>query len=121
MSGECKDYSIDFAPGLAVFAMYKNAQEQPLFTVAKRIGPSGKGLEFVLTLGFQTVVKKDKVSKPKLSTSTWTEQDYKKAKKFYEQITSSNLTSEHQHNSKKLTLDAKAFMRKSLNPQFQCE
>ena len=51
MAGDCKDYSIDFAPGLAIFAMYKNANEQPLYTVAKRVGVSGKGREFVLHEG----------------------------------------------------------------------
>ena len=57
MAGQCKDYSIDFAPGLAIFAMYKNAHEMPLFTVAKRVGPSGKGREFVLHEGKRPLKK----------------------------------------------------------------
>ena len=55
--GRWRDYAIDFAPGLAVFSIFKNAHEQPLYSIAKRVGPSGKGREFVVHEGKKPLKK----------------------------------------------------------------
>ncbi len=34
-AGEWRDYAIDSGPGRAVFAVFRSAQERPLFTIAK--------------------------------------------------------------------------------------
>ena len=61
-AGQWRDYAIDFAPGVAVFSIFKNAHEQPMFTVAKRLGPSGTGREFVVHEGLRPIKRSENLS-----------------------------------------------------------
>ena len=42
--GEWRDYAIDHIPGRAVFSIFRNAQDRPIFTITKR-GDRGFGFE----------------------------------------------------------------------------
>ncbi len=61
-AGQWRDYAIDFAPGVAVFSIFKSAHEQPMYTVAKRLGPSGKGREFVVHEGAKPIKKSENLA-----------------------------------------------------------
>ena len=38
MTGEWRDYAIDFRPGMALFSIFRHTAEQPLFAIAKGAG-----------------------------------------------------------------------------------
>jgi len=38
MTGEWRDYAIDFRPGMALFSIFRHTAEQPLFAIAKAAG-----------------------------------------------------------------------------------
>ena len=38
MTGEWRDYAIDFHPGMALFSIFRHTAEQPLFAIAKVAG-----------------------------------------------------------------------------------
>ncbi len=40
MSGEWRDYAIDFRPGMAIFSIFRHTAEQPLYAIAKVPGSS---------------------------------------------------------------------------------
>ena len=40
ITGEWRDYAIDFRPGLALFSIFRHTAEQPLFAIAKAAGSS---------------------------------------------------------------------------------
>jgi hypothetical protein len=61
-AGHWRDYAIDFAPGVAVFSIFKSTHEQPTFTVAKRLGPSGKGREFVVHEGVKPIKRSENLA-----------------------------------------------------------
>lgn len=42
ISGEWKDYGITHEPTMAAFLIYRNASQQPTFTVVKRLTGAGK-------------------------------------------------------------------------------
>src|SRR3546814_4335934 len=44
--GECKDYAIDHAAGVAVFSIFRHAAERPAFAIAKI--PTPRGPEFAV-------------------------------------------------------------------------
>ena len=47
MAGVWRDYAIDHLAGMAAFSIYRRAQEQPLYTLAKhQVGPGS--FEFIL-------------------------------------------------------------------------
>lgn len=54
MSGEWKDYAIDFQPGYASFTMFKHTFDAPLFSVIKLRRKSG-GLEWLVFKGKERV------------------------------------------------------------------
>lgn len=37
MTGEWRDYAIDFRPGMALFSIFRHTAEQPLFAIAKAV------------------------------------------------------------------------------------
>ena len=43
MSGEWRDYAIDFRPGMAIFSIFRHTAEQPLYAIAKVPGGSTAG------------------------------------------------------------------------------
>ncbi len=51
--GEWRDYAIDHGPGMAVFSVFRHSHERPLFSIAKRIGASGRGADYVVLTGPQ--------------------------------------------------------------------
>lgn len=38
ITGEWRDYAIDFRPGMALFSIFRHTAEQPLFAIAKVAG-----------------------------------------------------------------------------------
>ncbi len=54
MSGEWRDYAIDFQHGYASFTMFKHTFDAPLFTVVKLLRRSG-GLEWLVFKGNERV------------------------------------------------------------------
>lgn len=42
ITGEWRDYAIDFRPGLALFSIFRHTAEQPLFAIAKAAGGSAR-------------------------------------------------------------------------------
>jgi len=38
VTGEWRDYAIDFRPGMALFSIFRHTAEQPLFAIAKAAG-----------------------------------------------------------------------------------
>jgi hypothetical protein len=50
MSGEWRDYAIDFGPKGAVFSVFRRAAEQPLFSIWKLAGGRDRG-RYSLTVG----------------------------------------------------------------------
>jgi len=54
MSGEWKDYAIDFRPGYASFTMFKHTFDAPLYSVIKLRKKSG-GLEWLVFKGKERV------------------------------------------------------------------
>lgn len=50
MSGEWRDYALDFGPKGAVFSVFRRASEQPLFAVWKLAGGRDRG-RFVVAVG----------------------------------------------------------------------
>ena len=50
MSGEWRDYALDFGPKGAVFSVFRRAAEQPLFAVWKLAGGRERG-RYVLAVG----------------------------------------------------------------------
>ncbi|MBX3500345.1 MAG: DUF2794 domain-containing protein [Alphaproteobacteria bacterium] len=38
VTGEWRDYAIDFRPGMALFSIFRHTAEQPLFAIAKVAG-----------------------------------------------------------------------------------
>ncbi len=51
MSGEWRDYAIDQQAGMAVFSVYRNSQEGPLYTIAKRATAAGRESEYLVCRG----------------------------------------------------------------------
>jgi hypothetical protein len=43
ISGEWRDYAIDFRPGMAIFSIFRHTAEQPLFAIAKVPGVNAGG------------------------------------------------------------------------------
>ena len=43
MTGEWRDYAIDFRPGMALFSIFRHTAEQPLFAIAKVPGAAQGG------------------------------------------------------------------------------
>lgn len=54
MSGEWRDYAIDFSPKGAVFSVFRRAAEQPVFAIWKLAGGRERG-RFVLAMGAAVV------------------------------------------------------------------
>lgn len=50
MSGEWRDYALDFGPKGAVFSVFRRAAEQPLFAVWKLAGARDRG-RYVVAVG----------------------------------------------------------------------
>lgn len=50
MSGEWRDYAIDFGPKSAVFSVFRRAAEQPVFSIWK-LGAGRERGRFVLAIG----------------------------------------------------------------------
>ena len=50
MTGEWRDYAIDFGPKGAVFSVFRRTAEQPLFTIWKLAGGRERG-RYVLAVG----------------------------------------------------------------------
>lgn len=61
ISGEWKDYGIRHEPNMAAFMIYRNASQQPAFTVIKRKLSGGK-TEFVVYHGRERIRKSASLS-----------------------------------------------------------
>lgn len=46
--GAWRDYAIDHRPGLALFSIFRHSFDRPLFTIAKRMQPTGNQPEYML-------------------------------------------------------------------------
>lgn len=49
--GEWRDYAIDHGPGMAVFSVFRHSHERPMFSIAKRLGPGGRGADYIVLNG----------------------------------------------------------------------
>lgn len=50
-SGEWRDYAIDHLEGMAVFSVFRNTHDQPLFSIVKLAGRPGRDPEFMAAAG----------------------------------------------------------------------
>lgn len=62
MSGEWRDYAIDVSAGMAVFSVFRNSQERPLFTIAKRARSGQRGIEFTVASGAHRLARSESLS-----------------------------------------------------------
>ncbi|MFN4089376.1 MAG: DUF2794 domain-containing protein [Alphaproteobacteria bacterium] len=53
MTGEWRDYAIDHNPGMAVFSIFRNTRDVPIFRLAKLAGRGDAPNEYVLVSGYQ--------------------------------------------------------------------
>jgi len=53
MTGEWRDYAIDHNPGMAVFSIFRNSRDVPLFRIAKVANRGDGPTEYVLVSGYQ--------------------------------------------------------------------
>ena len=55
MRGEWRDYAIDQGPGMAMFAVFRNSADRPLFTILKLAGGGGKAGDYLVCSGRRTL------------------------------------------------------------------
>jgi hypothetical protein len=56
-SGEWRDYALDHRQGLAVFSIFRNSRERPLFAVAKRLKAGERSGEYLLFSGRERLAR----------------------------------------------------------------
>jgi len=61
-SGEWRDYAIDHGGGWALFSVFRHSYDRPLFSVAKRLRPDNRTLEFLLLTGQRQLAADSKLS-----------------------------------------------------------
>jgi len=54
-TGEWRDYAIDQRGGSAVFSVFRHTHDAPLFRIAKRVRGQGRGGEYVVSSGRETL------------------------------------------------------------------
>jgi hypothetical protein len=55
MRGEWRDYAIDQGPGMAMFAVFRNSADRPLFTILKLAGGGSKAGDYLVCSGRRTL------------------------------------------------------------------
>ena len=55
MQGEWRDYAIDHGPGVAAFSIYRDASNQPIFTIVKLAPGNGSDGDFLVRGGGRTL------------------------------------------------------------------
>lgn len=53
MTGEWRDYAIDHGAGMAVFSIFRNTRDVPIFRIAKMAGRGDAPPEYVVVSGYQ--------------------------------------------------------------------
>ncbi len=59
ITGEWRDYAIDFRPGMALFSIFRHTAEQPLFAIAKAAGGSARGAPWTVYAGPRRLAQGD--------------------------------------------------------------
>ena len=59
MTGEWRDYAIDFRPGVALFSIFRHTAEQPLFAIAKVAGAGARVAPWTVYAGPRRLAQGD--------------------------------------------------------------
>lgn len=62
VTGEWRDYAIDFHPGMALFSIFRHTAEQPLFAIAKVAGGSARVSPWTVYAGPRRLAQGDELA-----------------------------------------------------------